>query len=106
MLRIGVGRGILVGMLPEQADEKLLAQFGGTCFALVKGDEAVGELFVEHQVEGGPGLLKELLAEHLMPGSTGVVHDVSSKKGGRSGIPPILSPAAGRSYGDAPGTAA
>jgi hypothetical protein len=62
LLGIGVGGGVVVGMLLEQGEDELLPQVQGALLALVEGDEVAGEVFVEHQVEGGGGLCEEAAA--------------------------------------------
>src|SRR5262245_28705390 len=98
LMRIGIGRGVVLGMLLQQSQEDLLAQFEGALFALIEGDEPLGEGLVEHQVKSSPGLLKEALPEDLAAVGGRVVHDVNSK---RCGQPRELH----RSYPYEPGAA-
>jgi hypothetical protein len=50
-------------VLLEQGEEQLLAQFQSPLLALVEGDELLGLVGGEHQVESGSRLVEELLAE-------------------------------------------
>jgi hypothetical protein len=93
----------VVGVLLEQGDDELLAEFRGTLLALVEGDEVAGEGVVEHEVEGGGGLRQEAAAQLRPVGGGGVVHDSNSTVGPvLQEAGPILRRMAGCSYGAAP----
>jgi hypothetical protein len=60
--------GILGDVLLEQPGGELAGQRAGAALALVEGDEPVLLVGVEHQLEGGLGLLEPLALEALAPG--------------------------------------
>jgi hypothetical protein len=80
-LRRRVGGGVGVGVLLEQGAEERSAPFEGPLRALVEGDERVGVVGGEQEVEGRSRLAEELLAELFTGGAGGsrvVVQDGSS----------------------------
>jgi hypothetical protein len=54
--------GVLGEMLPDEPGGELAGQRAGAALALVEGDEPVLLVGVEHQLEGGLGLLGPLFA--------------------------------------------
>jgi hypothetical protein len=60
--------GVLGEMLLEQPGGQLAGQRAGAALALVERDESVLLVGVEHQLEGGLGLLEPLALEPLVPG--------------------------------------
>jgi hypothetical protein len=64
-----VARGRVLGdVLLDEPGGELAGQRAGAALALVEGDESVLLIGVEHQLEGGLGLLEPLSLEPLAPG--------------------------------------
>ena len=61
-MQVRIAGGIVLEVLPEESDDELLSQLAGALLALVEGDEIVGQLRIEQEVEGSTGLVEELLA--------------------------------------------
>jgi hypothetical protein len=59
--------GILGDVLLDQPGGELAGQRAGAALPLIEGDEPVLLVGVEHQLEGGLGLLEPLSLEALAP---------------------------------------
>jgi hypothetical protein len=79
LLWVRIAGGIVLEVLLEEGNDELLSQLAGTLLALVEGDEIVGDWGIEQKVEGGPGLVEELLAQ--LRARRVVVHDGTSWRG-------------------------
>jgi hypothetical protein len=60
--------GVLGDALLDEPGGELARQRAGALLPLVEGDESVLLIGVEHQLEGGLGLLEPLPLEALAPG--------------------------------------
>jgi hypothetical protein len=82
-LLLGAGLGVGVGVLLEDPDGQVAAEFAGTLLALVEGDELVLRGGVEHQVEGGGGMGQPTSTQLGTAGvgtRSSLVHDGYSKR--------------------------